>query len=112
MAASRRSTRAVAIALPSTSRSHGPPLAHPCQPLVPPPDLLDDAVRIGGPHERPRTAVVLGYEAVDRLLERHQGGETAAPEPLPGQLGKETFDGVEPGGGGRGEVEGPARVPL
>src|SRR5919202_4820188 len=100
MAASRRSTRAVAIAVPPrgrrTLRRRLP--RRPCsarlpsygrQRMIPASDLLDDSVRVGGPDERPRVAVVLVDVAVDRLLQRHQRGEAAAPEPAPCQLGEE-----------------------
>ena len=39
------------------------------------------------------------------------GAEHAAFQPALGELGEEALDGIEPGAGGRGEVEGEARVP-
>src|SRR3954451_6390167 len=75
-------------------------------------DLLEDVLRPGGPDERPRVAVGLGEEAVDRRLQLNERAEHAAFEPALGELGEETLDGVQPRGRGRGEVEGPARVPL
>jgi|SRR6516162_5489119 len=36
--------------------------------------------------------------------------EDAAANALAGHLGEEVLDGVEPGGGSRGEMEGPARM--
>ncbi len=38
--------------------------------------------------------------------------EQAALEPLLGKLGEEPFDGIEPRGRGRGEMEYPTRMPL
>jgi len=38
------------------------------------------------------------------------GSEDAAPDALAGHLGEEAFHGIEPGPGGRGEVEDSARV--
>ena len=54
---------------------------------------------------------MLGEEAVDGGLEVDERAEDAALEAAPGELGEEALDGVEPGARGRGEVEGPARVP-
>ena len=51
--------------------------------MIPPPDLLDDGVRVSGPDDRPRAAVVLLDEAVERLLQRDQAGEAVAPEAPP-----------------------------
>ena len=56
------------------------------------------------------SVVVLGEEAVDGGLEVDDRSEDAALEPSLGQLGEEAFDGVEPGGRGRREVEGEARM--
>src|SRR6266513_691364 len=36
--------------------------------------------------------------------------KTPSSQALAGQSGEEIFDGVEPGAGGRGEMEGPARM--
>ena len=99
--------------LPSTGAVAQPACSpHRRQRVIPAPDLLDDGVRVGGPHERPRVPVVLVDEAVDRLLQRDQRGEAATPQPPPGQLGEEGLDRVQPRARGRGEVEGPARMPL
>ena len=56
--------------------------------------------------------VGLGEVAVDGGLEIDDALEDAALEPLPGQLGEEAFDRVEPGGRGRGEVEVEPRMPF
>src|SRR5579863_8956662 len=58
--------------------------------------------------------VVIGFleEAVDGGLEIDNALEDAPPEALPGQLGKEPFEGVEPGGRGRSEVEVEPRMPF
>ena len=48
--------------------------------------------------------------AVDGGLKVDDRAEDAAPDALSGEFGEEVFDGVEPGAGGRGEVEDPARV--
>ena len=57
-----------------------------------PPDLLGDGVRVGHPDERLRVAVVLGDEAVDRLLQGDQRVERAATEAPAGELGEEGLD--------------------
>jgi hypothetical protein len=75
-------------------------------------DLLDDAVRIGGPCKWPRGVVVPCREAVDRLLERRQGRETAALASLLAQPGKESLDRITRGAGGWGELKRAARVVL
>ena len=54
--------------------------------------------------------VGLPEEAVDGSLQIDDGPEDATPESLAGEFGEEAFNGVEPGTGFRGEVEGPARV--
>ena len=48
--------------------------------------------------------------AVDGGLQVDDRSEDAAPEALSGEFGEEAFDGIDPGTGFRGEVEGPARV--
>ena len=48
--------------------------------------------------------------AVDRGLEVDQRVEGAALQAAAGQRGEEGLDGVDPGAGGRREVEGPAGV--
>ena len=67
---------------------------------------------IGGPDEGLRIVVGFGEVSVDRSLEIDDAFEDATFEPLPGQLGEETFNGIEPGGRGRSEVEVEARMPL
>src|SRR3954454_16277323 len=102
MAASRRSTRTVAIALsPCAGRPPNFGLAgrdgpaqlvmpvHRRQRMIPAPDLLDDSVRISRPDEWPGIPVMLLEEAVDRFLERDQRMERAASQASPGQLGEE-----------------------
>src|SRR3712207_4749344 len=78
--------------------------------MVPAPDLLDDGVRISRPDEGSGLAVMLLDEAVDRLPQRDQRVERAAPQAPTGQSGEEGLDRVEPRARGRDEVEGPARV--
>jgi hypothetical protein len=58
--------------------------------------------------------VVVGLRevSVDGDLEIDKALEHATLEPLPGQLGEETFNRVEPGSRGRGEVEMETRVPF
>jgi hypothetical protein len=48
--------------------------------------------------------------AVDGGLQIDDGAEDPSSQALAGQSGEEIFDGVEPGAGGRGEMEGPARM--
>jgi hypothetical protein len=55
---------------------------------MPAPDRLDDGVRVGGPDERPRSPVVLGEVAVDRLLRRDQRGKLPRRSPLQVSLAK------------------------
>ena len=75
---------------------------------MPAPDSGDDAIGIGGPDEGFGIMVGLGDEAVDGLLQFNGGAEHAAFEALLAEFGKEAFDGIEPGGGCRCEVESPA----
>ena len=56
------------------------------------------------------SAIVLVEVAVDGGLKVDDGVEDAAPEAPSGESGEEVLDGVEPGAGGRGEVEHPARM--
>ncbi len=78
--------------------------------MLPAFDSGEDAVGVGGPYEG--LGVCIGFldEAVDGALEIDDGVEDPALQHLPGQLGKKAFDGVEPGGRGRREVEGPTRM--
>src|SRR5687767_8078829 len=82
------------------------------QRLVSSTDLFDDMLRVGRPDEGLGIAVGLDEVAVDRRLELDQRAEDTALETPPGQLGEEALDRVQPRGRGRGEVEGPTRVPL
>ena len=67
---------------------------------------------MGLPSRRRAWVVVgLGEVAVDGRLEVDDGAEDAALEPSLGQGGEEAFDGIQPGAGGRREVEGPAWMP-
>ena len=54
--------------------------------------------------------IVLGEIRIDGGLQIGDRAEDAAADALPGHLGKEVLDRIEPGGRGRGEVEGPARM--
>src|SRR5260370_8000655 len=54
--------------------------------------------------------VGLGDEAVDGGLEVDDRAKDAALEAAPGEFGEEALDGIEPGAGGRGEVEDEARM--
>jgi hypothetical protein len=76
--------------------------------LVPASDGGDDFVGIGDPLEGLRVGVVVVKEAIDRGLQVCDRPEDAALETPLGQDGEEALDGVEPRGGCRGEVEGPA----
>jgi hypothetical protein len=64
-----------------------------------------------GPDERLGFVVGFSDEAVDGGLKLDNRCEDAAFEALPGELGKPAFDGIGPGAGSRGEVEGEARIP-
>ena len=66
--------------------------------------------RGGGPDEWFGIGVGLLLEAVDGGREIGDAFEEAAFEPPSCQLGEEALNGVEPGGGGRGEVEMKALV--
>src|SRR5262245_8165278 len=67
---------------------------------------------IGGPGEGFRVLIGFGEVAVDSGLEIDDALEDAAFEPLPGQLGEKTLDGIEPGGRGRGEMEVEPGMPF
>ena len=67
---------------------------------------------IGGPGEGLRIVIGFGEVSVDSSLEIDDAFEDATFEPLPGQLGEETFNGIEPGGRGRSEVEVEPLVPF
>jgi len=64
-----------------------------------------------GPDEWLGFVVGFSDEAVDGGLKLDNRCEDAAFEALPGELGKQAFDGIGPGAGSRGEVEGEARMP-
>src|SRR6266700_2197376 len=68
--------------------------------------------RLGGfgPDEGFGADIVLSEISIDGGLQVGDRTEDAAADALPGHFGKEVLDGVEPGGRGRCEVEGPARM--
>src|SRR5665213_158213 len=70
----------------------------------------DDGVGVSFPSEWLRVTVVLSEVAVDGGLEVDDPQEGATSEPALGEGGEEAFHGVQPGGAGRGEVEGDAWV--
>ena len=70
----------------------------------------DDLVGICDPLEGFRLGIVIVEESVDGGLEVGDGSENPAFETPLGQDGKEAFDGVEPRGRGRREVECPTRM--
>ena len=76
--------------------------------MVPASDCGDNFVGVGDPLEGFAVSVVVVEEAVDGGLKVDDGSEDAALQPQFAQCGEEALDGVEPRGGGRGEVEGPA----
>src|SRR4051794_2469454 len=109
IAASRRSARAVAVAMAAPQRGahrgEGAPHSfsaafeaflacrpYPrCQCMISASDLLGDGIRIGSPEERPRVPLVLLDEAVDRFLQVDKRGGVAVLEPSPGQLGEQSL---------------------
>ena len=64
----------------------------------------------GGPDEGLRIEVGLVDEAKDGGLQLGDGSEDAALETPARELGEEALYRIEPGGRGRGEMEGPART--
>src|SRR5262249_30040369 len=70
-------------------------------------ELSEDRVGGLGPDERFWVSIVLGEIGVDRALEVDDRAEDAATDALAGHFGEEVLDRIEPGGRGRGEVEGP-----
>jgi hypothetical protein len=76
--------------------------------LFPAFDSGEDAAWIGGPDEWFWIGVVLRDEAIDGGFKVVDGSEDAAHQAPAREFGEEALDGVEPGCGGRGEVEGPA----
>jgi hypothetical protein len=79
--------------------------------LLPAFDSGEDAVWVGGPDEGFGIGVCLSDKAVDSDLEVNDGSEHAALEATARELGEEAFDRMEPGCGGRGEVERPVGMP-
>jgi len=79
--------------------------------LFPAADLSDDGIWVCGPDKRFGIGIGFLQEAVDGGLEIGDACEDAAFEPPSCQLGEEALNRVEPGGGGRGEVELKALVP-
>ena len=80
--------------------------------MLPALDSSEDAVRVCGPDEGFGIVIVLLDIAVDGGLKVDDGEKDAAFEAPFCECGEEGLDGVEPGGGGRREVEGPARMAL
>jgi len=78
-----------------------------------PPALHGDEDGVGGFGPDERLGFVVGFsdEAVDGGLKLDNRCEDAAFEALPGEFDKQAFDGIDPGAGSRGEVEGEARMP-
>src|SRR4028118_1803005 len=67
---------------------------------------------IGGPGGGLGHLVGRLEEAVDGDLQLVDGAEDAALQSSFGEFGEEALDGVQPGAGGRHEVEGEALVPV
>ena len=63
-----------------------------------------------GPDERFGAGIVVGEISIDGGLQVGDRAEDAAADALPGHLREKVLDGVEPGGRGRREMEGPTRV--
>ena len=78
--------------------------------MLPAFDSSEDALWVSGPDEWFGIDIGLGDEAIDGGLEIKDGSEHAALEATAGELGEEAFDRIEPGSGGWGEVECPARM--
>jgi hypothetical protein len=95
----------------SAEPSAAPPVDR-LQHLFPTTDLFDDGVGVGGPDEGLGVLIGCGEEPVDRSLEIDDASEDPVFETLPGQLGEEALDGIEPGGRGRGAVEMEPLVPF
>ena len=79
--------------------------------MLPAFDSGEDAFWVGGPDEGLGIGVCLSDKAVDSDLEVNDRSEHAALETTARELGEEAFDRIEPGCGGWGEVERPARMP-
>ena len=80
--------------------------------MVPSFDSSDDFIRVGGPEKRFGIFVGFDDEAIDGGLEINEGVEDATVKPPPGKFGEESFDGVEPRTGCRGEVENKPLVAI
>src|SRR4051812_38012855 len=78
---------------------------------MPTSDCGDDFVWVLGPLEGCWGGIGFGEEPLDRRLHFDDGAEDTTFETPPGQFSEIAFDGIEPGGRGRREVEGPARMP-
>ena len=74
--------------------------------------VRDDFIRIGDPVKRFGVFVGFGDEAIDGGLEINEGVEDTTVKPPPGEFGEETFDGIEPRTGCRGEVENKPLVAI
>jgi hypothetical protein len=80
--------------------------------LLPAFDSGQDAFWVSLPDEGFRFPVVFGEVAVESSLEVDDGVEHATFEPSLGERGEEALDGIDPGAGGRREVEDEARMPA
>ena len=74
-------------------------------------DSGEDAFWVGGPDEGLGIGVCLSDKAVDSDLEVNDRSEHATLQTTARELGEEAFDRIEPGCGGRGEVERPSGMP-
>ena len=63
-----------------------------------------------GPEKRLGISIVFFEIAFDDGLQLDDQAENSVPDALPGELGEEVFDGVEPGTRGPREVKCPARM--
>ena len=79
--------------------------------LVPSFDSGDHFIGICGPAEGFWVFILLGDEAVDGSLKIDNRVEHTALQPSLCQLGKEAFDGIEPGTGRWRKVKGEAGMP-
>ena len=80
--------------------------------MVPSFDGSDDFIRIGDPGKRFGVFVGFGDESIDGGLEINEGVEDTTVKPPLGEFGEETFDGIEPRTGCRGEVENKPLVAI
>ena len=67
--------------------------------------LVEDALGGSGPDEGSRVVIAVCDLAIDRLFQRLDTGESAAPKGLGGQLGEPALHEIERGGGRGNEVE-------